>query len=839
MWQQPLLACFICLTLMGKRFVFIVISILSVLSIAAVPALRLKKKVKLADGSMVELTLQGDEHYSYYTDNKGNPCQLQKNRQLKMLSNEEVTTTWSANKKQRQELTARDNVRRNAPRRIGEASSVTTGKQRGLVILLEYPDVKFTTPNAQQTFQRFFNEEGYHDDGMAGSVRDYFLAQSYGKLELNFDVVGPYTTSKEMAYYGAHYTDSNGNDHNDSHPALMVAEAVDAASKDVNFSNYDWNKDGKVDQVFVIYAGYAEAQGAAKETVWPHEWQLLGENATRQYNGVVINTYGCAAELCGDGETWGGTLDGIGTACHEFSHCMGLPDMYDTQGSNYAMAYWDVMCSGSYNDNSRTPAGYTSYERWFSGWMEPVELNSMTRINDMQPLATSPEAYILYNENNRNEYYLLENRQPIGFDTKLYGHGLLILHVDYNEGVWSSNSINTIADHQRMTIIAADNEYNRGTGNSMAGDPWPGTSGNTSLTNYTTPAATLYNANKDGRKLMSKPIDNITEDVQNKTVSFVACRPEMDVPVLDDATVVEGGFSVTWPAITGAIGYELEVSTMNRVPVSPEKALRFEEGFSKFYSKTAGFTDISSKLSNYGLTGNWGGSKLYTSPGLLKIGTSTASGYVKTPIWTVPESHDMTIVIGADVIKAGQTVKVKTEIKYGNEGDAISASLSQTEEFEVAGNVKNVLHFKDVRKDLFWLTITPSTQMYLNYLAIYDGIWTADQLGIGNRAKARRANLEANSFITETNSYTFLDVDADKRFVYRVRALGEENTFSNWSEESWFEFPVDVIDGIEHQMSGEQQSSMSDERLYDLTGRRVHRPTKGIYIRKGEKVMVR
>ena len=509
-----------------RKLLFTAILLVVAVSVSAVPAKPgTKRHVTLADGTTVALTLHGDEHFSYYTDAQDQPCLL-KDGQLKMLTQKEVGEMWTDSKQQRINLANGGDSRRAASRRIGKPK-VTKGIQRGLVILLEYTDVKFTTPNPLVAFQRFFNEVDYTEGGMAGSVRDYFLAQSYDQLEIDFDVVGPYCTANEMAYYGKHYTDEKGNEHTDSHPALMVKEAVDAASKDVDFRNYDWDKDGEVDQVFVIYAGYAEAQGADENTIWPHEWNLNSEDAVRKYNGVTINTYACTAELAGDGKTFGGYMDGIGTACHEFSHCLGLPDMYDTKGNNFAMSYWDVMSSGSYNDDSRSPASFTSYERMFASWMEPIELNTMTRINDMAPLEEKPEAYILYNDNNKNEYYLLENRQPIRFDKGLLGHGMLILHVDYNKGSWGNNEVNTVADHQRMTIIPADNKLNY---RSYGGDPWPGVTGNTSLTNYTTPAATLYNANVDGQKLMSKPIDNITENTATHTVSFVACRPEMDVP---------------------------------------------------------------------------------------------------------------------------------------------------------------------------------------------------------------------------------------------------------------------------------------------------------------------
>lgn len=172
------------------------------------------------------------------------------------------------------------------------------------------------------------------------------------------------------------------------------------------------------------------------------------------------------------------------------------------------MNYWSLLDYGCYCGDGYKPCGYTSYERWASGWLEPTELNDSTAVKDMQPLVNSPEAYVVYNDKNANELYLLENRQYLKSDYEIYGHGLLVLHVDYDEYTWWTNQVNTTADHQRCTIIAADNSYSTYT---LGGDPFPGTSNVTSLTDETTPAATLYNTNTDGKKFMHKPITNISE----------------------------------------------------------------------------------------------------------------------------------------------------------------------------------------------------------------------------------------------------------------------------------------------------------------------------------------
>ena len=792
------------------------------LTVNAVPAKPVRTTLLTTDGTAVTVTLCGDEHFSFYKDDAGMPYVSNGEGRLMPVTQQFVTDKWEMKIKTNREKAGFSKPRSIAPRRVGESGS-TIGKHRGLVILMQFKDVSFVTPNPKAIFTRFFNENGYSDYGMSGSVKDYFLSQSYGQLQIDFDVVGPFTTKNNMAWYGAPEGDSN-----DARPAYMVAEAIDAASAEVDFTYYDWDSDGDVDQVFVVYAGYNQAQGADANTIWPHEWSLAAQGLTRTYNRKTINTYGCSSELMGNGKTNTGIIDGIGTACHEFSHCLGLPDMYDTStgNSNFGMSTWDVMDQGSYNDNSRTPAGYTSYERIFSGWMEPTEINSMTRITDMKPLATTPEAYILYNDAHKNEYYLLENRQPVGFDAGLYGHGLLIVHVDYDEGAWFSNTVNTSATWQRMTIIPADGQLSYYT---LGGDPWPGTSGNTALTNYTEPAATLYNKNVDGTKLMSKPIDNITENAANHTVSFVVCRPEMDVPLPDNGTEKDGesAFTVTWPAVNGAIGYELELTEIGKAADNPSEALIREYDFSGCESKTTGFSDISSKLANYGLTG-WSGSKLFTTPNKLRIGTSSTTGYVRTPTWPVPQSTEITIVMGAAPGTAGSTVRGTLQLAYGNSGEQ---ATYENASFEVTADGKQVFHFT-IRKDLFFLIITPDKWMYLNYLAIYDGTWTAEQLGFGDGGNAKgvapRFATTTSKYTTTTNSYTFANLNTTSRYIYRVRALGEESTYSNWSEEKTFVFSAADIDKI----TVEGQAT----QVYDAMGRLVSTSAatlgKGIFIVK-------
>jgi M6 family metalloprotease-like protein len=212
-----------------------------------------------------------------------------------------------------------------------------TGKRKGLVILVNFQDTKMMRTHTQTEWNDYFNLKGYSKLNNSGSVHDYFYNQSYGLFDLEFDVVGPVTVSKKMAAYGAN--DAYGNDVD---PAGMVYEACQLAADQVNFADYDWDGDGEVDQVYLIYAGYGEAANSntLANTIWQHEWNLEEAGYSLTIDGVRINTYGCSSELNGDS---GSYMDGIGTACHEFSHCLGIPDLYDTSGNgNYGMDEWDL-----------------------------------------------------------------------------------------------------------------------------------------------------------------------------------------------------------------------------------------------------------------------------------------------------------------------------------------------------------------------------------------------------------------------------------------------------------------------------------------------------------------
>ena len=429
-------------------------------------------------------------------------------------------------------------ARRQAPRRvtIGGANNGYTGTKKALIILVQFTDTKFTVGHNKAFYNRVANEVGFTNSlGFKGSVKDYFLAQSNNQFNLDFDIAGPYTLRHEVAYYGAHSGSSN-----DSRPGAMVAEAVANADKDVDFRNYDWDGDGYVDQVFVLFAGLGEAAGGDENTIWPHEYNLASSDYGHSYpteDNVTVNTYACGPEMTMAYTPLGyrKRVDGIGTICHEFSHCLGLPDMYDTQGNQYGMGTYDLMDQGSYNGDSFQPPYYSAYEKWYCGWATPTELSEATTVKDMKPVAEGGQTFVIYNDNHKDEYYLLENRQQEGWDGSLYGKGLMITHVDFDATVWRYNLVNanysyndgtktvTLNDHQRCTIFHADNEDGTRTLASIAGDLYPYTDSlgnvNNGLSASTLPSDTLYNANAAGTHQMDKPVTNIVQNADG-TISF-------------------------------------------------------------------------------------------------------------------------------------------------------------------------------------------------------------------------------------------------------------------------------------------------------------------------------
>lgn len=333
------------------------------------------------------------------------------------------------------------------------------GSKRGLIILMEFPNLKFINKNKNgKTFDvhDMWNDLANKENLKAvngvlvnGSIRDYFVAQSYGKFAIDFDVKGPYTAKNKYAYYGRNV--DYGGVSFDDRPYELIIEACKAADGEVNFKDYDWDEDGEVDQVYVVYAGHGEASYDDPELIWPHESIISGHTgAPLTLQGMTIDTYACGNELDSSDRIFG-----IGTICHEFSHCLGLPDVYDIEysGETETPGQFDLMDAGNYNGDGWYPAGYSAFERLFCGWLEPRRVGSVADVGELQPLHLHPDAAIIEQFEGSTNYYLVENRVKESWDKFLPSHGLIAWHINYDLEVWKKNRVNVDPNNMGITIV--------------------------------------------------------------------------------------------------------------------------------------------------------------------------------------------------------------------------------------------------------------------------------------------------------------------------------------------------------------------------------------------------
>lgn len=522
----------------------------------AVPAKKLQKVITLTNGTQVSVELRGDEYLSWWEGTDGTAYRATADENVFEAFDLEAQKPAAAARRARAEqgrvarLARVKNSLRGADdkmRGLGGDHITYKGVKKGLVVLVDFKNKKFADGHDLEYYKNVINGKDFSDEeeGYVGSVRDYFLAQSNGQFELDFDVVGPVTMSKNYGYYG-----NDGAYQKDEKVYEMIKEACDGIQDKVNLKDYDWDGDGEADQVFFLYAGLGQASGGSAGTIWPHESELrYWPCGVLSYSTGKINTYACANEL--QPETQGSSRyisAGIGTICHEFSHCLGFADMYDTTGGGgYGMSVFDVMDQGSYNGNGFVPCNYTAFERIYAGWVEPIELIDPATVKDMKSVSDYGRPFIMYNYKNTNEYFLLENRQNTGWDKGLYGsNGLLIVHVNYVPSRWANNSVNSSAEKiQCCTVVNADGSREN-TQYSLQGDLYPyevkGVTMNDEFTDESEPAAKLYTKNSDNSYALGIPITNIKRS--KGSISFLVCGG-------DDKNVIDNTFNGVVDGING------------------------------------------------------------------------------------------------------------------------------------------------------------------------------------------------------------------------------------------------------------------------------------------------
>lgn len=381
-------------------------------------------------------------------------------------------------------------IKRSPSQNSLRSNSPIVGNMRVLIILMQYSDIKFK--KTQTDFNRLFNEPEYHDDGAYGSVYDYYNKVSYGQLQLQSDVLGPYTASRNMAYYGGNSSRSGG----DMNPKALFDEAIRFATQDVNLADYDSNNDGYVDNVHIIFAGYGEEAGATANAIWSHEMTFRAE----RIGGMMIDHYSCSPELRGN---IGNGISRIGPPCHEIGHALGAMDYYDTDyqtGGYYeGTGDWDIMASGSWNDDGARPADFNPYVKAYNfGWVDVQTLEQDT-VNIVGP-STGRNNIFRINTPISGDFFLLDNRQSVGINSAEPGKGLLIFHV--GPQIIQKSATNTINSTfpQQCYVVCASARYTRPRASassygsiSSAGCPYPGTSHKTAFTKNTTPGSYCVN----------------------------------------------------------------------------------------------------------------------------------------------------------------------------------------------------------------------------------------------------------------------------------------------------------------------------------------------------------
>lgn len=389
----------------------------------------------------------------------------------------------------------------------------TTGSPKALVILVEFLDTKFSSHvgDAKEFYNDLLNKEDYSNDfGATGSALDFYKASSNGAYTPQFDVYGPVTVSQVESYYAGTSGQAN--------VAMMVYEVTRKLDSEIDYSQYDTDGDGQVDNIYFFYAGKGQADTGTSGLIWPHNaWVSLSDfNIVR--DGVTIDRYACSSELNGKTDV----PLGIGTFVHEFGHVLGIPDLYDTDSqwtSGYTLGYWDTMCKGCYNNSQNTPPLYSSYERYALGWLDPTTLDAVSTSNhELKPLTDENAAFLLPVPNSEQEYFLLENRQQKGWDEYLPGHGLLVWHIDENQEAWKNNAanngLNNPAGHNCVAIVPADGLSNLDT---EAGDAFPGTGDVTSASFSSWAGKTVFGLSKvaEAGELVNFTLGTGTTDIKN------------------------------------------------------------------------------------------------------------------------------------------------------------------------------------------------------------------------------------------------------------------------------------------------------------------------------------
>ena len=591
---------------MMKRLVTCgLLAVWTAITVWAAPAMREPFLATQPDGTTVEIMLHGDEHAAWSTTADG-VLVVERNKAYYVAAvdaqgrlsattllahqpMERSTQELQACKAQQQQqrlFFEQCELKQQKGRRAQVTSTSYfphTGSPKCLVILVNFSDVRFTSGAAQAQFDQYFNGKtqenlGQNEQNNIVSVREYFRQSSHGLFTPEFTVVGPVDLPQTQEYYGHNaYNDKGEQTATDPNFSQFCKDAIAAVDEQVNFKDYDNAGDGNAELVCIIYAGYGESvSGNGSETIWPK----CGYRGYQTADGVKVSYFNCSPELYRKSK--GTDINGIGLFCHEFSHSMGLPDLYATNTSaridNQTPEFWSVMDYGEYSNNGYAPVPYSAWEQQVMGWTELEELTESQTIEGMTPLLKGGKAYRLGNSANNEECFILENAQVYNYSQhqlgSYRGHGLVVWHIAYSSAnVNMGDYPNNTPQQPRVCIVPADGLVINGyrfvsnsttptnekpyTQNqyvtSLQGDPFPGTSEVTQLNvEMQLPNYKFYN----GEATPVFKIKNVTEDTSVGTVSFE----------FDNGHTPSGIQNVQRSSVSAQRYFDLQGRSLNGVP---------------------------------------------------------------------------------------------------------------------------------------------------------------------------------------------------------------------------------------------------------------------------------
>lgn len=531
-----------------KKILSFIFSVFMVAAAWGSKAESLPATISQPDGTMLTVLLHGDEYSHWYTTmdgvllvQQGNAyyvaqisgdgslvasSQLAHNALMRTQQESNVALSQDRQRFYYHANEIRSAQVRRTPLKKDPTYFPHTGSPRALVILVQFADTAFTLQDPKASFEQYLNADGFPKDVVEGyrnesrnykSVKSYFSDMSNGMFTPQFDIVGPVTLSQNMDVYGA------GRDRMD----LLIPEACRLVDDSVNFADYDSNNDGYVDLVYIIYAGLSESiSGNPSTCIWPKS----GAQNFGSFDGKTVYRYGVNNELAGTVATKNKYINGIGLFCHEFSHCLGLPDLYATSGSsgynqdNQGMEFWSLMDGGEYVSNGRCPTAYTAWEREVMGWFSIDTLSDTTHV-DMTTIDDGGKAYKILNDSDSTarEYVVLQNIQLRHWNQRLPGHGLFTYRINYqsdsvalfdfpNNELGKAQVLALCADGKlgSMASFTSANAYLK----DLAGDPYPGTTGIDSIASFP-----MTNG-----MMLAKPVLNIEENGDTVSFDFLAAK---------------------------------------------------------------------------------------------------------------------------------------------------------------------------------------------------------------------------------------------------------------------------------------------------------------------------